>query len=151
MENYAAGGPDIENLNTIFDYISEGGRISISSQKPFFGESVEEPSPISDIVIVSDSIPELTTGFPAEPIPLDEISPPVIPLDSDPESSPDIVLRRGPNSENPDAPLLFVLTDVDEPTPTGARLLVLAMSIDWLPEEYAEQLVLNLTEWMLGE
>ena len=147
---YAEGGPTVDDLTPIFEYLNEGGRLWISSRTPFFGESLEPASALVDAVAL-DGIPEVTRGFPEEPIALEGDLAPVMPLVQDEANDSLIVLERGPESEDSEAPLLFVFTDANEAEPTGARLAVLGMSIDWLPAEYGSLLVENMTAWMLSE
>ncbi len=78
--------------------------------------------------------------------------PPVTPLEvNDGIDGPQVALRRGPNSGNPGAPLLFVATDEGSPDATGAKLMILGMSLTWLPEDYHTQLVKNMAEVMLQD
>ena len=79
-------------------------------------------------------------------------APAVAPLSSTYEGEePDWVLRRGPASEDADRPLSFVMTDENSDDPHGARLLILGMSISWLPVEFADTFVVNMANWMLEE
>jgi hypothetical protein len=133
------------------DYINNGGALTISSRRPFFAMSTEDPSPIVDIAISDDS-PELVAGLPSGPIELDNGLPPVTPLEINDElDGPLVALRRGPDSGNPGAPLLFVATDKDSPDATGARLMILGMSLTWLPEEMQVPVAQNMAKVMLAE
>ena len=148
---YELSGPEIPELESVFAYINEGGRLTISSRRPFFGASLEEPSVIVDVV-AAQGVPALVEGLPTDPIALPNGLPPVAPLQAadGPEDGPKVVMRRGPNSGDANAPVMFVLTDEEEgPSSTGARLLVLGMGISWFPEEYGTILVTNMAQWML--
>ncbi|MCC9076877.1 hypothetical protein FKZ61_012250 [Litorilinea aerophila] len=150
---YANGGPGVPDLDGLLAYISNGGRLTISSRRPFLGMSNQEPSVIVDVVATGE-IPELVQGLPSEPIQLPNGLPPVVPLAEDPDSGsngPAVVLRRGPDSNNAGAPLLLALTDEGEENATGARLLILGMSLTWFPDEYGAQLIQNMATWMLAE
>ena len=50
-----------------------------------------------------------------------------------------------------DAAVAFVVTDEDSDEPKGARLIVMGMSINWLPESVAEVLVRNYADWMFED
>ncbi|MEM7133295.1 MAG: hypothetical protein AAF702_43755 [Chloroflexota bacterium] len=146
---YSEGGPTVADLDPIFEYLNEGGRITISSRNTFFGQTQDPPSSLGDVQKTAD-IPALVEGFPAEPIRLTEGIPNVAPIQANTEENPSltIVLRRGPESDDAAEPLMFVLVD-EEPESTGARLLVLGMSVQWLPDNYSEQLINNMMTWVL--
>lgn len=149
--NYASAGPGINDLQALMDYMNDGGALTISSQKPFFAMSMNTPSVIRDVSL-DGGIPELVLGLPSTPVTLPEASPPVIPLEIGPDhEDASIALRRGPTSETPDTPLLFVLTDEASDAAMGAKLMVFGMSITWLPEEYGQQLLTNMAAYMLAE
>ena len=149
---YESGGPTVEDLDPIFGFINEGGQLTISSRTPFFGEGRGDPEPIADVVAQADS-GQLGAGLPTDVMTLESESPPVRPLEIDPEENNNVavVLRRGPNSTPADAILLFALVDDETAQATGARLIVLGMAITWLPNEVGEQLVQNMAEWVLAE
>jgi hypothetical protein len=148
---YENGGPGVSDLDILLNYINKGGWLTISSRRPFFAMSTDDASVIADVVVGSDS-PELVTGLPAEPIELANGLPPVTPLEINDEiEGPLVALRRGPNSGNPNAPLLFVATDAGSPDSTGARLMILGMSLSWLPDGYDVQLAQNMAKVMLAE
>jgi hypothetical protein len=42
-------------------------------------------------------------------------------------------------------------SDAASDEPKGARLLLLGMSVNWIPREYAEVLITNTATVMLGE
>jgi hypothetical protein len=148
---YESGGPSLADLDAILSYINAGGRLTISSQRPFFGMSDRDPSVVADIVI-DETVPELVQGLPTEPVALPNGLPPVAPIEAASEDGgPQVVLRRGPASSDAGAPLLFVVTDANEESPTGARLIVLGMSLTWLPNEYGAQLVGNMAGWVLAD
>jgi hypothetical protein len=112
--------------------------------------SAEDPSVIVDIEIDDDE-PALVVGLPSELIILPNGLPPVTPLETGPDGGPLVALRRGPDSGNPGAPLLFLATDAGEAQSTGAQLLVLGMSLTWLPDGFDQQLVRNMADVMLGD
>jgi hypothetical protein len=147
---YENGGPGLDALDAMLGYINTGGRLTISSRRPFFGMGTEDPSVIADVVI-DDDLPPLVTGLPAETIELPNGLPPVVPLETNgEEDGPQVALRRGPDSGSAGAPLLFLATDEGEAEATGARLMVLGMSLTWLPNDYDKQLVRNMAEVMLA-
>jgi hypothetical protein len=147
---YENSGLDILDLPVVMEFLDTGGRVTISSRRTFFGETEDPPTEIADIVTVND-IPELVAGLPTEPVTLAG-SPAVEPLSSVYEGEePDWVLRRGPASADADRPLAFVMTDENSDDSQGARLLVLGMSISWLPEDFADTFVVNMANWMLEE
>jgi hypothetical protein len=148
---YENGGPTVNDLDPLFGFINEGGRLTISSRTPFFGESQQDPGVIVD-AITTDSVPELVRGLPQEPITLSGDVPPLRPLQANPDENPSIsvILRRGPQSEAADAPLMFVIVDEEAEDATGARLMVLGLSINWLPDDVANQLLQNMADWMLA-
>ena len=80
------------------------------------------------------------------------ILPPVTPLEIGPDhADAKVALIRGPDSSNAGAPLLYVVTDDTGADATGARLMVLGMSLTWLPDGYDQQLVHNMTGYMLSD
>lgn len=148
---YESGGPSLADLEGLMAYINTGGKLTISSRRPFFGMSTEDPAVIADVA-VDDDLPGLVRGLPSEPFPLGNGLPPVTPLEIS-SDNPDarVALRRGPDSGSAGAPLLFLVTDEQGPEATGARLLILGMSLNWLPDGYDRQLVTNMVGLMLGE
>jgi hypothetical protein len=147
---YDNGGPGVNDLDVLLSYINKGGWLTISSRRPFFAMSTEDASVIVDVTI-EDDVPELVTGLPPETIELANGLPPVTPLEiNDGIDGPQIALRRGPNSGNPGSPLLFVASDEGSPDATGARLMILGMALDWLPDGYDTQLAQNMAEVMLA-
>ncbi len=147
---YESSGPDILDLPVIMEFLDAGGRVTVSSRRPFFGQTDDPATVIADVVTVND-IPELVAGLPEEPVEL-STSPAVQPLSNAYEGEePDWVLRRGPASADADRPLAFVMTDENTDEPMGARLLILGMSVSWLPEDFTDTFVLNMANWMLEE
>jgi hypothetical protein len=153
---YEAGGPDSDELNVLWDFIGSGGRLTISGRNhPFVDESSKEASVIADVV-KTDEVPELVAGFPDEPIDLTAGLPPVVPIeieadDYEPDAVMNVVLRRGPNSADADAPLMVAFTGTGESDSVEVRVLVVGMALNWLPDGYAAQLVQNMALWMLAE
>jgi hypothetical protein len=148
---YENGGPGVNDLDVLLNYINNGGWLTISSRRPFFAMSTDDASVIVDVVI-DDDAPELVAGLPAETIALENGLPPVTPLEiNDGIDGPQVALRRGPDSGNPGAPLLFVATDDESPEASGARLMILGMALNWLPEGTDMQLAQNMAEVMLAE
>ncbi len=148
---YEAGGPGLGDLDALLAYINKGGHLTISSRRPFFGMGGEAPSVIADVV-VDQGYPELVTGLPTTTIQLANGLPPVTPLEVTPESNgPKVALRRGPDSANANAPLLFSTSDQGQANATGAQLVVLGMSLTWLPADNGKQLVRNMATVMLGQ
>jgi hypothetical protein len=147
---YENGGPGLDDLDAMLGYINTGGHLTVSSRRPFFGMSPNEPSVIADVE-VSDEVPMLVAGLPSEVIELANGLPPVVPLeDAVGDTGPKVALRRGPNSGDAGAPLLFLADDAGEENATGALLMVLGMSLTWFPDDYDQQLVRNMAEVMLA-
>jgi hypothetical protein len=148
---YENGGPGVNDLDVLLNYINIGRWLTISSRRPFFAMSTEDASVIADIT-VDDDAPELVVGLPSETIELGNGLPPVTPLElNDGIDGPQIALRRGPDSGSPGAPLLFVATDEDSPEASGARLMILGMALNWMPEGLDVQLAQNMAEVMLAQ
>ncbi len=148
---YENGGPGLQDLDAMLAYINAGGWLTISSRRPFFGMGTDDPSVIADVVI-DDDLPGLVEGLPSQIIELPNGLPPVAPLETNSDiDAPLVALRRGPDSGSPDAPLLFLATDEGDPEATGARLMILGMSVTWLPDGYDIQLVQNMAAVMMGE
>lgn len=150
--DYSKSGVRGDALRIIGDVINSGGKVTIGSRMPFFGVSAQPASPIADVVI-TDGVPELVAGLPADPIVLREGLPDVTPLDSNPEPSTGatIAMRRGPTSTAADAPVLMLYTDENFDEPKGAKLLLFGMSLNWLPDDVSAQLVQNMAKVMLAE
>lgn len=147
---YTESGIRGDALRIIGDLINRGGKITLGSRMPFFGVSADPPSSIADVVVV-DGAPALIENLPAEPIALPAGLPDVSPLEREPEPSTGatIALRRGPASAAADAPVLMLYTDANFDEPKGAKLLIFGMSLNWLPDEVAGQLVENMAQVML--
>jgi len=149
---YSDSGVRGDALRIVGDLINAGGKLTLSSRKPFFGVGIDPASSIAD-VIVADGIPELVTNLPTTPIVLADGLPDVTPLERSPEPSTGatIALRRGPASAAAEAPVLMLYTDENFDEPKGAKLLIFGMSINWLPDDVAAQLVENMARVMLAE
>ncbi|RIK54460.1 MAG: hypothetical protein DCC57_06775 [Chloroflexi bacterium] len=147
---YENGGPGVNDLDAMLGYINTGGHLTVSSRRPFFGMSPNDPSVIADVE-VSDEVPMLVAGLPSEVIELANGLPPVTPLEAAVgDTGPKVALRRGPDSGDAGAPLLFLATDAGDANATGAQLMVLGMSLTWFPDDYDKQLVRNMAEVMLA-
>jgi hypothetical protein len=148
---YENGGPGVNDLDVLLNYINNGGWLTISSRRPFFAMSTEDPAVIVDVTIDAEAPTELVAGLPSETIELPNGLPPVTPLEiNDGIDGPQVALRRGPNSGSPNAPLLFLATDENSPEASGARLMILGMSLDWLPDGLDVQLAQNMAKVMLA-
>ena len=149
---YSKSGVKGDALRIVGELINQGGKVMLSSRVPFFGVSADPASPIADILI-DDSLPALVEGLPETPITLTGDLPDVTPLERNPEPSTGatIALRRGPKSAAVDAPVLMLYTDEKFDEPKGAKLLIFGMSISWLPDEVATQLVKNMAQVMLAK
>ncbi len=147
---YSTSGISGESLRLIGAAVNEGGNVLISSRMPFFGVGSQAPSPIADVVI-ADGVPELVKDLPETPIELPVGLPDVVPLEgnSEPSTGGRTAMQRGPTSENTGAPVLMLYTDENFEEPKGALLLLLGMSIAWLPEDVSIQLVQNMADVML--
>jgi hypothetical protein len=148
---YESGGPGLADLDPLLGYINGGGSLTISSRKPFFGMSTKAPSVIADVA-VEDDLPPMVYGLPSTAIALEEGLPAVTPLQIGEEhAGAKIVLSRGPNSVDAGTPLLFVVIDDKGEQPTGAHLMIVGMSLTWLPADYSEQLVHNMAGYMTSD
>ncbi|MBK8048852.1 MAG: hypothetical protein IPK16_18060 [Anaerolineales bacterium] len=147
---YESSGIDGDALRVISAHMTSGGHVTISSRMPFFGVGAQTPSPVRDVVVV-DGVPELTAGLPKDPILLNEESPPLSPFDSAPEPSTGarMAMDRGPASGSPGAPILMVFSDENYVEPKGALLMLFGLSVGWLPNDVAAQLIENMAEFML--
>ncbi len=145
---YADGKLALEDMDLVFGYVRLGGHLTISSRFPLPG--IEAASPLRDVIIDS-TIPELVNDLPEEPIALaaEQSAANLTPLAAD-ETTVQIVLRRGPESEDAEAPVLVILTDTTE-SELDSRLMILGMAIEGLPEEEGTLLIHNMATWMLGE
>lgn len=148
--SYAEGGPTVADLDPLFEVLNEGGRITISSQNTFFGQTQDPPSTLTDIQITRD-VPALTAGLPDAPIELTSGAVSVAPIQANTDENPtlSVVIRRGPASDDTEEPILFTLVDDEVDEATGARLMVLGMSVEWLPPEVSSQLIENMMWWVL--
>jgi len=146
---YAEGEIDGSDLDTIFAFVGAGGRLTISSRIPLPG--LEERAPLQDVLTNAD-IPPLVANLPTEPIAVtgDDTAAAVLNALSEEDESSWVVLRRGPTSDNSDAPVMVVLADSSE-AESGARLIVGALSLGWLPANESKTLVNNMARWMLTE
>jgi hypothetical protein len=148
---YAASEIATESLQPIGEYINNGGRLTISSRKPFFGMSAKPASVIKDVV-VAPTIPELADGLPSTPILLAAESPMLTPLEENPDASAGArtAIARGPASGEAGAPVLIVLSDEGFEEPKGALLMLFGLAMNWLPPEINEPLILNMADLMLA-
>ncbi|MBE2239766.1 MAG: hypothetical protein IAE81_18410 [Caldilineaceae bacterium] len=149
---YSDSGVRGDALRIVGDLINTGGKLTLGSRNPFFGVGIDPASSIAD-VIAADGLPELVANLPTTPIVLADGLPDVTPLERNPEPSTGaaIALRRGPASAAADAPVLMLYTDENFDEPKGAKLLIFGMSINWLPDDVAAQLVENMARVMLAE
>ncbi len=145
---YADGKVSLEDMDLIFGYIRQGGRLTVSSRYPLPG--LEEASAVRDVVVDS-GLAALTDGLPDEPITLSEEqnAADLSPLAAD-ESGVQIALRRGPESDNAEAPIVAVLTDAASED-ANARFMIVGMAVTGLPEEAGKTLINNMATWMLAE
>ena len=148
---YESGGPGLADLDSLLGYINGGGSLTISSRRPFFGMSTKAPSSVADVA-VDDDLPPMVYGLPSTAIALEGGLPPVTPLQIGEEhEGAKIVLTRGPDSVDAGAPLLFVVIDNKGKQPSGARLMIIGMSLTWLPTDYSDQLVHNMAGYMTSD
>ncbi len=145
---YADGKLTLEDMDLVFGYVRLGGHLTISSRFPLPG--IEEASPLRD-VIIDNTVPELVNDLPEEPITLarEQSAANLMPLAAD-ESTVQVALRRGPESEDAEAPVLVILTDTAE-SELDSRLMLLGMAIEGLPEADGTVLIHNMASWMLDE
>ncbi|MCE7981978.1 MAG: hypothetical protein DYG89_12350 [Caldilinea sp. CFX5] len=135
---YAEGKVTLEDMDLIFGYIRQGGRLTVSSRYPLPG--LEEASTVRDVVVDS-GLTALTDGLPDEPMTLTEeqTAADLSPLAAD-ESGVQIALRRGPESDKAEAPLVAVLTDAAAED-SNARFMIVGFAVTGLPEEAGTTLI----------
>jgi hypothetical protein len=145
---YADGKVSLEDMDLVFGYIRQGGRLTVSSRYPLPG--LEEASTVRDVVVDS-GLTALTDGLPDGPVTLsdEQDAADLSPLAAD-ESGVQIALRRGPESDNAEAPIVAVLTDAASED-TNARFMIVGMAVTGLPEEVGKTLITNMATWMLAE
>lgn len=145
---YVDGKVSVEDMDLVFGYIRQGGRLTISSRYPLPG--LEDASTVRDVVVDSD-IAALTAGLPNEPMTLNAVqsAADLSPLAAD-SSGIQIALRRGPASDNAEAPIIAVLSDAASED-TNARFMIVGMAVTGLPEEAGKTLINNMAAWMLAE
>jgi hypothetical protein len=142
---YAQSTLDPEELTLLTNYLTGGGALTVSSRDPLFGSSEGEATQIRDLV-VDTSAGALGEGLDTIALPAEIL--PAVPLTDDLGEPPgQVVLRRGPESEDADAPALIVAADPE----SGARLQVSGLAMTWLPPEDASQLIQNLAAWVATE
>ncbi len=144
---YANGQIDGTDLETLFSYINNNGRITVSSRVPLPG--LEESAEVWDLVS-EDAIPALVADLPSSPIELTgaDTMAAVLSALSEGDEATQVVLRRGPASEQSDAPALVVLADPSSGD-SEARLMIAAFSLAWLPATEQSTLINNMASWML--
>ncbi len=149
---YATSGVDGDSLRAIGEYINQGGRLTISSRMPFFGVGAKAPSVVRDIVVAGE-VPELVAGLPETPIALTSTTPPLSPLEKNPDQAAgaSMALARGPTSADAGAPVLILMTDAGFEEPKGALLMLFGLSMGWLPPDVSEQLIQNMATVMLAQ
>jgi ribosomal protein L12E/L44/L45/RPP1/RPP2 len=145
---YANGEIDGSDLDTIFSYINGDGRITVSSRMPLPG--LEERAPLLDLV-TDNSIPAMVAGLPDAPIAIsgDDTDAAVLNALAEGDEATQVVLRRGPDSEASEAPVLVVLADPSSGE-SKARLMIAALNMAWLPSTEQETLITNMASWMLA-
>lgn len=142
---YGASTLTPQELTLLTDYLTNGGVLTISSRNPLFGAGAgsDAASAVRDLVVES-SAGDLVEALPTTPILLGTNLPNAVPLlDTSDEPLVQVVLRRGPTSEDAGVPAVIALAD----TSSDARLQVSGIALNWLPEEVAHQLIQNLAEW----
>ena len=148
--DYVDGVIDVALLDMLFAYLGEGGRISISSRRPFFNMGTSPASAIVDVV-VANNVPELVAGLPGEPITLEGELGNVIPLqEAETGAGFATILTRGPGSADSGSPAASAGSDVNESDAVGARLVIVGFSTTWLPDEVADRFIRNMADWILS-
>ncbi len=147
---YVEGKIDVDLLDPLFAYLGGGGRLTISSRRPFFNMSASPASAIRD-VLVRNNVPELVAGLPTEPIVLEGEFGNVIPL-QEAESGAGFatILVRGPASADAGNPAASAGSDANEPDAVGARLVIIGFSNTWLPATVADRFIRNMADWILS-
>jgi hypothetical protein len=145
---YAENSFGLSELETLVSVLEEGSAITISAwQLPIASD--DAPSPLRDVVMTQE-VPELVANMPNAPITLPEGLPDVVPLPQ-PEVDEAAAMIRGDESGDADAPVMLVAGYDGPPTAGGPQAIVVAMSLTWLPEEDALQLVTNMLSWVFNE
>ena len=147
---YQGSSLDDAMMDILSQYVRQGGRLTVSGRHVPPAFSTKEPSVIAD-VIKTDRIPELVAGLPDEPVQLASDLPPVRPLEVAPAQARMVVLRRGPNSQDADAPLMLAAAQVNASSEKSSRLVLIGMALNWLPQDYALQLIRNMVGWMMAD
>lgn len=147
---YQGSSLDEAMLGILVQYVRQGGRLTVSGRHVPTRFSTKEPSVIADVV-KTDQIPELVAGLPDEPVQLAPDLPPVRPFEVSPAETRTVVLRRGPNSQDADAPLMLASTQVNASSGKSPRVVLIGMALNWLPQDYALQLIRNLVGWMMAD
>jgi hypothetical protein len=149
--SYKTSGPITDELNILADFVTGGGRLTISGRNnPLVDPSSKEASVIADVV-KTDAVPELVVGFPDEPIVLPAGLPPVVPMVVQAgDRAVDVILRRGPKSGDAEAPLMVVSARTGGTGSAEGRVTVVGISLNWLPDNYGAQLVKNMAVWILA-
>lgn len=144
---YADGKLSIDDMDLVFGYVRQGGRLTLSSRFPLPG--IEEASTLRDVVL--GDMADLVKGLPDEPITLSEEqnAANLSPLAAD-TSGVQVALRRGVASDDAEAPVLVVLTDATE-SDSNARFMIVGMSLTGLSEETSSTLINNMATWMMAE
>lgn len=147
---YAKSQIDISYLEQIFEYLNGGGHMTISSLSPFFGMGIDPASPVRDLEVVGDE-PTLVEGLERGTITLEGDGPAVTSL-AQPEGGEgfEVALKRGPASGNAGAPIVISATDEGEPSAVDARLIIIGMSVSWLPGDVSNTFIRNMAVWMAG-
>lgn len=145
--SYADGRLSIEDMDLVFGYVRQGGRLTLSSRFPLPG--IEDASTLRDVVV--GDMADLVKGLPDEPITLSEEqnAANLSPLAAD-TSGVQIALRRGADSDDAEAPVLVVLTDATE-SDSNARFMIVGMALTGLAEETSSILINNMATWMMAE
>lgn len=148
---YADGQIDVAVLDPLFAYMGEGGRITISSRKPFFNMGASPASALRDLV-VTNNVPGLVAGLPTDPIALEGDLTNVIPLqEAESGTGFTTIMTRGPGSADSGSPAVSAGTDTNEPDGVGARLIIIGLSTTWLPADVADRFIRNMADWILSD
>ncbi len=147
---YADNSLGYDELDMLMSYLQDGGIVTLSGRRLSPDLEQGTATELRDVVI-TDALPDLVTDLPDTPVDLEEGLPAVVPLGESIGEAEVTVLRRGANSEDADSPVMKVIADSGSPSRGQPQVIAIAMSLTWLPADYANQLIGNMALWTSAE
>jgi hypothetical protein len=143
--DYAFEQADFDNFFALAGILQN---VVVIGQQPFM--SVDQTfAPINDVTVVATDHP-LAQGLPAEIIPLAPVESGnaalVISADDNAFQDGEVVLARGPNSDEADSAATIAVGDED-----GSHFVVIPFAFYRLPEEVQETFLTNIIDWVFAE